>query len=158
MGQINRHRDVTGSMTPDEIHTAEISTIVDELNRTSDNVESLLNNLTVSAYGSMSYIWDGVTIGFNPVTVTAPITTTGAVFPIVFGVTSLVPNRAFALPAVTTGSNANGDVVNLRTFSSYVKLDANTINIEAYFFAADTPRTYTFYYYLIQQPPNIVAS
>ena len=155
MGQINRHVDITGELNRDEVHSAEISSIIDELNRTSDNVEALLNNLSIAAYGTLTYIWDG-TIQTN-ITLQTSINSTGALSPLVFMNRSDLPASYFQLPFMINVVNANGDPVIGAIFISGVDAIKSVFFVNLNFPSAGIPKTLTFYYYLISQPPNVTA-
>lgn len=155
MAQVNRHVDITGDMNRDDVHSAEISSIVDELNRTSDNVESLLNNLSIAAYGTLTYIWDG-TIQ-NNINLRTTLNSTGALSPLVFVNRSDIPGSYYQLPFMINIVNANGDPVIGTLFISGVDVTNSVFFVNLNFPSAGTPKTYTFYYYLISQPPNATA-
>lgn len=157
MGQLNRHVDMTGSQTVEDIQSTELGSIIDELNRTSDNLDALLNNLSIAGYGSISYTWDGVSIGATPITQNATITSSGALFPIVFMNRSDQPGNLYSLPYVITQVNANGDATMASYFYAGVNLGSQQFFVNLAFFAPGTPKTYTFYYYLMAQPPNATA-
>jgi hypothetical protein len=157
MSQLNRQVDLSGQQDVLDMQSSEIGSIMDELNRTSDNLDALLNNLSIAGYGSLTYNWDGVSIGTTPITQNATITSSGALFPIVFMNRSDQPNNLYSLPYIITLQNANNDAVMASYFYAGVNLTSQQFFVNLAFYATGAPKTYTFYYYLMTQPPNATA-
>lgn len=161
MGNISSIVDIVGNMSQDDVNAANIDNIIDELNRNSDQLDALNNVLSVIAYGSLVFNWDGSGSGVTPTTATliAPIESTAAFidFTYLTRSTDVTPIN-HATPFTEAAQNGNGDTVITKYFVAGSNSDTGQYEISLEFFATGTPEIFTFFYTIVQQPANVQSS
>lgn len=154
MGTLQEYIDPTGNLGQDQLNQKNISNIIDELNRTGDQLDSLSNNLSILAYGSLSYVWNGTgsaDSSVNPI-IDASITVSTAFVVLIFMQRSDIPNQVYQLPYYDGITNPNGDPVISKTLFGGADLSRQQIYVNQTFYANGAPATFTYNYYVIQQP------
>lgn len=158
MSNLEQFNDMTGMMSQDDINAENISNIIDELNRTSDSLDSLNQTLSIVAYGTLTYSWDGSGSGATPTTATLQtgIATQGNFIGLSYMSRDIDnPTIYVNMPYFRSIENANGDSVMDKLFQASVNSDSGIYEIDLNFFASGSPIDYTFYYILFQQPSNL---
>lgn len=161
MGTLDSFVDMTGQMSQDDINAENISNIIDELNRNSDQLDSLNNTLSVIAYGSLDYSWDGSGDPGTPTQATLFIPAQSSASFIgmtYFSRNTDDPIHYFAMPYTQGIVNANGDSVMSKIFVAGSNSDNGQYEIDLNFYATGSPIDYTFYYILLQQPSNVTSN
>lgn len=161
MGNLEPFDDIVGDMSQNDINAANIDNIIDELNRNSDQLDALNNVLSVIAYGSLVYSWDGTGSGSTPTIATlfAPIESTASFIDFTYLTRSSdVTPINYATPYSEAAQNSNGDTVVTKFFVSGSNSDTGQYEVSLKFWAPGTPETFTFYYTIVQQPANIQTS
>lgn len=154
MGRVNLATDLTGQLSDTELNTQNIGNIIDELNRNSDQLDSLSQNLTIIAYNALPVTWPG-TGGGLPTSVSDTIKTGAASSFLAFYNRSDIPNQLFSVPNIHYDNSGNiSCIVTGSTFVSGVA----SIGFEIEFLSNGSPITFNFYYYILQQPTNITVS
>lgn len=154
MSSLEQFSDMTGTMSDAEVNAENISNIIDEFNRLNDQVDSLNSSLSVIAYGSLTYDWDG-NVPETP-TVTAPISSAANFMGLVYMSRSSESDSFYhALPFTEIFQNGNGDSVNAKVFVSGVNPAIGELEIDLNFFNTGSPEVFTFYYIIVLQPANI---
>lgn len=59
MGRLDYTTDLTGGMSPLQLNETNIRTVIDELNRNSDQLDAIANALNIVGRGSLSATWNG---------------------------------------------------------------------------------------------------
>lgn len=157
MGSLEEFTDITGQMSQDEINQENISNIIDELNRNSDELDSLNNVLSIIAYGTLTYNWDGTGSGNIPTEDTLIVPETSAANFIglcYFSRSSDAEPIYYQMPFTGVAANANGDAVITKNFLVNANSTSGQFEIPIRFYATNNPETFTFYYILLQQPAN----
>lgn len=158
MTQLQQFTDMTGTLSKAEINTQNLNNIVSELNRTSDQLDSLNQTLNIVAYGTLTYSWDGTGSGATPL---QSVLQTGVQSSGNFiGMSYLSrdvdsPTLYVNLPYFRSMVNANGDAVLDKLFIPQVNSASGIYQIVLNFYAPGTPIKYTFYYFIFQQPSSI---
>ena len=161
MGNIDSFVDMTGAMSQDDINTENINNIIDELYRNSDQLDSISNTLSIIAYGTLDYSWDGSGSGATPtqsslfVPATSSANFIGMTY---FSRSTDDPTIYFAMPYTQGYVNANGDSVVGKLFVAGSNSDTGQYEIDLNFYNTGTPIDYTFYYILLQQPSNVTSN
>lgn len=161
MGKLAAYTDPTGKIDETELNDQNISNIINELNRNADKLDALNNTLSIIAYGSLTYTWDGSGSGATPTikVLTVPITSQAQYMGFVYMSRSIDnPPIYLALPYTQAITNASNDSVVSKIFNIGTNSLTGQFEIDLNFYATDTPITYTFYYIIVKQPTNISAS
>lgn len=148
MGRLDAFTDMTGKMNQMDVNTQNIQQILDEMNRNSDQLDALNNNLSVVSSGKVSVASTGVPIA--PVVVNHGLGFPPAV--LAFYTLSTESNSiVHQLPAYILDGSGN--------FLYYVIFYATTNNLEFDFFfnGAGPTTTFNFSYYLLKQPANLTV-
>lgn len=157
MGSLSSFTDITGKMSQDDINTANINNIIDEFNRNSDQLDALNNVLSVIAYGSLQFSWDGTGSGSSPnsITLVAPVESSVSFIDFTYFTKSTdITPVDYATPYTEAAQNANGDTVVTKVFVAGSNSTTGQYQISLKFYATGTPTVYTFYYTIVQQPSN----
>lgn len=156
MGQLEEFTDMTGNMSQEDINQENISNIIDELNRNSDQLDSLNNVLSVIAYGSLTYNWDGSGDPASPTSdvLVAPETSDANFIGFVYMARSDDEGLYFNLPYYEVDVNSNGDSVIGKRFDINNNSSTGQLEITIQFLLPGSPTNFTFYYFLVQQPAN----
>ncbi len=160
MGNLQSFQDMTGSMKQADVNTQDITNIIQELNRTSDQLDALNNTLSISGYGSLTYNWLGGGTGASPVqdTLTSPFNSPGNYIGLSYMTRATENNKLFhALPFSELGVNANGDSVITKYFLSGVDTNTGKYTVVVTFPQSGTPEIFTFYYLVFVQPTGLAA-
>lgn len=161
MGNLDGYVDMTGSMSQEDINTENISNIIDELNRNSDQLDALNNVLSVVAYGSLEYVWDGtVPLGnLLQVILTAPVNSEANFSSFTyFSRASDNPPIYIATPYTEEYVNGNTDTVVSKVFVAGTNSETGQYEIFLNFYAPGNSTVFTFYYTIIAQPSNITTT
>lgn len=153
MGRINLATDLTGKLSDIELNAQNINDIVNELNRNSDQLDSLSKNLNIIAYNKLSVTWPG-TGGGLPTTVTDLIKTGAASTFLAFYDRNDIANQLFSVPNVHY--DGSGNIASIITGNTFV-LGAASIGFNIDFLANGSPVSFNFYYYILQQPTNALT-
>lgn len=157
MGNLEQFSDMTGTMSDAEVNAENISNIIDEFNRLNDQVDSLNSALSVIAYGTLSYDWDGGTSEFP--TLTTSISSAANFMGLVYMSRSSEADAFYhAFPFTEVFQNSNGDSVDAKAFLSGVNPTIGELEIDLNFYNTGSPETFTFYYIIVLQPANITAT
>lgn len=155
MGRLDNFVDVTGKMDQTEVNKQNILNIIDELNRSSDLLDAFNTNLKIISRGSTTYNWDG-TINTNiEIDVTIGTSTQAYTF-FCFFTRSSLPNNLYATPFSQFSSS--GDLQIGIVVDTFASGNNSTLIIFPAFYTAGAAETFTFYYFIIQQPANITSS
>ena len=152
MGRVFGVSDFTGSMTPGELNAENIRQISEELNRNADQLDAIANGLNIIGKGSKSAIWDGIGGLGSGVTVTQPHGFTVAPIFLATYVRSDDPTNWYPVPNWTFDnagalvSRVYGGADNTVVFMTF----ASVLNA--------SPVTFTFSWYLLQQPAQLPQS
>lgn len=160
MGNLQQFVDMTGRMSQQDINAENISNIIDELNRTSDSVDSINQTLSIVAYGTLEYSWDGTGSGASPLqaVIQTGIQTSGNFIGLSYLSRSVDnPTLYINTPYIRSFTNSNGDTVVDKYFYAEVDSDNGIYQITLNFYNSGSPIDYTFYYFLFQQPSNLTA-
>lgn len=161
MGDLDSFIDMTGAMSQEEVNAQNISNIIDELNRNSDQLDSLNSTLSVIAYGSLVYSWNGSGSAATPLqaTLSANITSSAAFIGLCYmQKASDATGELFQLPYTQEFENSNGDSVMAKNFLCGANTDTGTFQVDLNFFTTGTPDIFTFFYTILRQPSNISQS
>lgn len=157
MGNIEQFSDMTGTMSDAEINAENISNIIDELNRTSDQLDSLNSVLAVIAYGSLDYEWDGTGSPGSPngAQLVVPVTSAANFIGFCYMQRSSDPTKYYSMPYTEYVENANNDTVTAKFFIAFAENELGQFVIQLDFFNSGSAEAFTFYYTIIQQPANV---
>lgn len=161
MGDLSSFVDITGNLSQDDINSENISNIIDEVNRNSDQLDSINNVLSVIAYGSLVYNWDGSGSGASPTVgqLIAPVESSASFIDMTyFSRSTDTPIQYLATPYTQAAENANGDSVVTKIFLAGSNSTTGQYEINLNFYATGTPTVFTFYYTILQQPANAPAA
>lgn len=154
MGRLDLYSDMTGSMNPTDVNAQNISNIVDELNRNSDQLDSLSNTVSIIASNKLTVTWNG-TGGGLPTTVADTIKTGATSSFLAFYSRSDTANQLFSVPNIHYDGSGNiACIVSANTFVS----GTASIGFNIEFLNNGSPVTFTFFYYILQQPANVTSS
>lgn len=146
MGLIDAVTDMTGSMSQLDINTENISNIIDELNRNSDQLDSIGNSLNIISRGTLSGTWDGTTdvlqVQQNHGFATAPI------FLASFTRSDMV-GQYFPMPMWYYDNSGNFQA------RALAFTDNNNIYMQFVSVVTGAPVTFDFSFYIIQQPAQV---
>lgn len=148
MGRLDYFSDSTGKMSQTDINSQDISNIVIEMNRNQDLLDALNNNLKIIARGSGTISWDGTSgVSVNlPVPVNANVQFTF----LVYFTSSIVSNNHLQQTQYFNVDNS-GNLIYIMTAAS----DATNLYISFQSYHTGTAQTFTYYYFIIQQPSII---
>lgn len=161
MGQIEEFSDMTGQMSQDEVNQENISNIIDELNRNSDQLDALNNVLSVIAYGSLTYTWAGTGSGGSPtedILIAPEISSANFIGLCYMSRSSDASPVYYAMPYTEIYTNANGDTVIGKEFFVNSNSSTGKFEVPVNFYNPGSAETFTFFYILLQQPANTSLS
>jgi hypothetical protein len=145
MGLISSFTDATGAMSDTEVNGQNIDNIIEELNRNSDQLDSLSNNLSIAASSNQQFNWNGSPTAIG---VTANLPTTAVNTFYAFYTRSDLPNNLYSVPDYQF-TNAGALIYSVTVFTGG---EGGGINFEFDFVQSGTPAIYTVYYFLLNQP------
>lgn len=161
MGSLEEFTDITGQMSQDEINQENISNIIDELNRNSDQLDSLNNVLSIIAYGTLIYNWTGTGSGASPTidVLVAPESSSANFIGLAyFTRSSDITPLYYQMPFTEIAVNGGGDTVVTKEFSLNSNSSTGQLEVTVNFFATGSAENFTFYYILLQQPASTSLS
>ena len=146
MGKIDNFMDLTGSMDQTEVNSTQITQMVDELNRSQDLLDSFTSNLKIIATGQVTDIWNGSAGVGNHIDI--PINTGLGFTFLGYYSRSDIPGSLYSIPNYLYDNSGN--------IQFYVFNFSNQQNLtmQWYAYQAGTSFTWTFYYFILQQPTN----
>lgn len=147
MGLLQPFVDMTGEMTGLQITERNISQIINEVNRNADQLDSLNNSLNIIGRGSASLFWDGT--GETAVTVNKNHGFNFAPVFLGFFVRSDQPDLSYPVPMWFYDNSGNF----LNRIYGYT--DSTNINFQFATAVSGSPLTFTFSWYIIQQPAQV---
>lgn len=151
MSNISSFTDFTGKMSQDEINGQNLSMIVEEMNRIETNQNAVNNVLTIIGQGKLTAV--GTAGGASTTFASEAAYTFMAFFK-----TSANDNLFYPVPATLY------DVNNNLTLSVQAYSSSSTINPVSgqssitFSYFSTTSLTFTFYYFLIQQPASVTLA
>ena len=147
MGIVNRVFDPTGSKSDMEINAENLSQLIDEMNRTSDQLDAITNSLNIINKNSRTASWDG-SIG-GGFTVSVPHGFGSAPIFVAYFNRSDQPNNWYPFPQWFYDNSGN-------TLSrAYAYTDSTNINLTFFSYVADGVVNFTVSYYILQQPAQL---
>lgn len=150
MGLINSFIDPTGDMSQVDVNSETLSQVIDEMNRNSDQLDAIANNLNIINKGTITATWTGTGGISAGVTVSTPHGFGSA--PIFLGFASrsdIVPTVWYPVPQWTYDNSGN-----LLT-RSYAYTDSVNVNFNFATTYNGSPIAITFSYYILQQPAQV---
>ncbi len=149
MGRLDQFADITGSMNQVDTNAQNIQQIIDEMNRNSDQLDAISNGLSIIGRNTLIGTWNGtggaggsLTLQQNHGFQTAPIFMASFLRSDVPGVYYPVPQWFY------DGSGS----FQARTYSY---TDATNIYFSFTSASNGSPITFTFSYYILQQPAQV---
>lgn len=144
MGRLDPYIDITGKLNPFEVNAENINNIVDELNRNSDQLDSVQNNLAIVSRGSTLITASG---GFSDISVNI---NHGLGFPpavLAFYTLSTSSTVVHQLPNFVLDGSGN--------YLYSVTFTTTTNNLQFQVLGTVPAVTFNFSYYLLKQPANL---
>lgn len=143
MGEVSLYQDFSGKTNQVELNKKNIETLVTEFNRSQDALDSLNQDLRIIASGKASDTYPG-TPGGN--TVSIPINVGQGNTFLAFYARSDRPGQISPVPEYNFDSGGNIQ------FYIICFTNGNFINFQWNAYQSLTPFTWSFYYFLLQQP------
>lgn len=154
MGKLSTFIDVTGKMDDIKINAENIKNIIDEFNRSSDQLDALsANRLKIITKGTVSIVYDGTAFFFQQTDI--PINSSGISYSfLAFFTRSDLPGKLFMVPQYIFVPASAGKLI--LEVLAFTQNDTFSVFLQGHQ-DTGTPATYTFYYFIIQQPANITG-
>jgi hypothetical protein len=150
MGSLQLITDMTGTASPVDLNAQNISNVIDEFNRSQDLLDALNTTPKIISKGSGTITWDGTSFKF-PSFVTTINAGTQFIF-LGYYSRSDLPNNLYSVPDLVIDGLGNV-IYEMQAFTV-----GNQLQFDLSTYAAASPITFTVYYFILQQPANIVAS
>lgn len=151
MGILSAYVDPTGEKSTSEVNAENISQIIDELNRSSDQLDSLANQLSISTPGHVTLPISGSNSSQQT---TVSLGSTAPFAFIAYMVRSDAPSNYYLVPYFL----AQGAPASTMAMLAYAQLTSGStpqllFDVEVASGYAP-PASVTFYYYILNQPAN----
>lgn len=150
MGRLDKFVDLTGTMSQTELQGTQITHLVDEVNRSQDLLDSLSSNLKIIARGKITDTWDGTAGSTN--TLNIPINTGSGFTFLCYYSRSDLPDALYMLPNYLFDLSGN---IQFYVFSFS---NSKTLTFQWFAYQAGLGFTWTFYYFILQNPVNVVST
>lgn len=150
MGKLQPFVDMTGKMSQSEINKANITNIVDELNRNADQLDAISSNFRIVARGSVVLTSNGTQFTGG----TVPLATGTISTFLAYVVRSDQPNNLNQLLYSSYDSSYNFQ------FSVWATISGGALSVTTLLASGYTPpagMTLTVYYYIFQQPAGVTS-
>jgi hypothetical protein len=151
MGNIDGVIDPTSTMTDTDLNKENISQIIDEMNRNSDQLDAIANSLNIINKGTVTGVWGGVAGIGSGLTISQAHGFGSAPIFVSFFNRSDLGTQWFPVPQWTFDNS--GNLVD----RCYAYSDAVNINFNYASQLNGSPITFIFSYYIIQQPAQVPA-
>lgn len=147
MGRLDAITDMTGKMSSLDMNAQNIGNIIDELNRNSDQLDAIANTLNIIGKGTLSMNWDGSSGFVNTVSQTHGFT----VPPLFMASFTRSDQPGIYYPVPMWFYDGAGNFQQ----RIYGYTDSSKIFFQLATASAGATLTYTFSWYIIQQPAQV---